>query len=152
MEKATQKTVRRSLWSTLVNVERAGCRSQRRKDAGMTLLEVLIVLALISLVAASIGAMVFNQFNKGKLKIAKTQVSEVVGAVQQYMLDNNSDCPADVEELEAQKLVKKGLKDPWGKAFVVRCPGEQDPDGADVISMGPDKSEGTEDDINSWEL
>jgi hypothetical protein len=43
------------------------------------------------------------------------------------------------------------IKDPWGKDFVIHCPGTNDTDGADVISFGPDKQEGTPDDIKSWE-
>lgn len=126
-------------------------RARRRRDAGMTLLEVLIVLALISLVAGSIGVMVFNNFKKGQVKVARTQVGEVLGAVQQYMMDNNNNCPNGIEDLVNQKLLKKGYKDPWGKEFVLRCPGEQDPDGVDVSSSGPDKAPGTDDDVNSWD-
>ncbi len=128
-------------------------KQQRRQgDAGMTLIEILIVLALISLVTGSIGVMVFNNFKKGQTKVAKTQVSEVTGAVQQYMMDNNNNCPQGIEELISQKLLKKDYKDPWGKPFSLKCPGEQDPDGVDITSAGPDKAEGSEDDINSWEL
>jgi general secretion pathway protein G len=125
---------------------------KRQRDAGMTLIEILIVLALISLVTGSIGVMVFNNFKKGQTKVAKTQVSEVIGAVQQYMMDNNNNCPQGIEELISQKLLKKDHKDPWGKPFTLKCPGEQDPDGVDVVSAGPDKAEGTDDDIKSWEL
>ncbi len=123
-----------------------------RGDAGMTLIEIMIVLALISLVAATIGVTVFNNYKKGQTRVAKTQVSEVIGAVQQYMMDNNNNCPQGIEELVSQKFLKKDHKDPWGKPFSLKCPGEQDPDGVDVTSSGPDKAEGSEDDINSWEL
>jgi general secretion pathway protein G len=125
---------------------------RRQRDAGMTLIEIMIVLALISLVAGSIGVMVFSRYKDGQKRVAKTQVSEVIGAVQQYMMDNNNNCPQGIEELISQKLLKKEHKDPWGKPFALKCPGEQDPDGVDVTSSGPDKAEGTEDDINSWEL
>ena len=124
---------------------------RRHRDAGMTLLEVLIVLALISLIAGSVGVMVFNNFKRGQIKIARTQVSEVEGAVQLYMMDNNNDCPNSIEELIDENFLKKNYKDPWGRPFILRCPGENDPDGIDIVSGGPDKSEGTEDDINSWD-
>jgi general secretion pathway protein G len=40
--------------------------------------------------------------------------------------------------------------DPWGSPVAIRCPGQHDPDGVDVLSNGPDKKEGTDDDIGSW--
>ena len=57
-----------------------------------------------------------------------------------------------MEDLIAQKYVtKQGAKDPWGKDFTLRCPGQKDPESADVSSSGPDKQDGTADDIKSWE-
>jgi general secretion pathway protein G len=123
----------------------------RAAAAGFTLLEVMIVLAIIGLIAGGIGVTVFNQFKKGQVKIAKTTVGEISGAVQQYMMENNSECPKGMEDLVAKKNLKKMLKDPWGKDFVIKCPGTNDTDGADVSSSGPDKQEGTTDDIKSWE-
>lgn len=123
----------------------------RKRDAGMTLLEVLIVLALISLIAGAIGVTVFNNYKRGQARAAKLMVKEVGGAVQQYMIDNNQECPPGLEELVNQKYLKKSsLKDPWGKPFTVKCPGELDSDGIDISSPGADKQEGTEDDIQSW--
>jgi len=123
----------------------------RAAAAGFTLLEVMIVLAIIGLIAGGIGVTVFNQFKKGQVKIAKTTVGEISGAVQQYMMENNSECPKGMDDLVAKKNLKKVVKDPWGKEFVIKCPGTNDSDGADVSSSGPDKQEGTADDIKSWE-
>jgi len=123
----------------------------RATAAGFTLLEVMIVLAIIGLIAGGIGVTVFNQFKKGQVKIAKTTVGEISGAVQQYMMENNSECPKGMEDLVAKKNLKKLIKDPWGKDFVLKCPGANDTDGADITSSGPDKQEGTADDIKSWD-
>jgi general secretion pathway protein G len=123
----------------------------RTAAAGFTLLEVMIVLAIIGLIAGGIGVTVFNQFKKGQVKIAKTTVGEISGAVQQYMMENNSECPKGMEDLVAKKNLKKAIKDPWGKEFTIKCPGTNDTDGADISSSGPDKQEGTADDIKSWD-
>ena len=123
----------------------------RTAAAGFTLLEVMIVLAIIGLIAGSIGVTVFNQFKKGQVKIAKTTVGEISGAVQQYMMENNSECPKGMDDLVAKKNLKKPIKDPWGKDFSIKCPGQNDTDGADVTSSGPDKQDGTADDIKSWD-
>ncbi|MEA2698839.1 MAG: ral secretion pathway protein [Myxococcales bacterium] len=126
-------------------------RLQRKRDRGFTLLEIMVVLAIIGLIVGSVGVMVFNRFKKAQVSTAKTRVTQVANAVTQYMLDNSNNCPRSLEELVAQKYLQKGMKDPWGKDFILRCPGTNDTDGADVSSAGPDKAEGTADDVKSWE-
>jgi type II secretion system protein G len=111
----------------------------------------MVVLAIIGLIVGSVGVMVFNRFKKAQVQTAKTRVTEISNATTQYMLDNSNNCPRGIDDLVAQKYLKKGLKDPWGKDFIFRCPGTNDTDGADVISAGPDKQEGTQDDITSWQ-
>ena len=153
MNMLQSKTTRTSALAKLraLVIKLAAERTPRKRDAGMTLLEVLIVLALISLIAGAIGVTVFNNYKRGQVRAAKLIVKEVGGAVQQYMIDNNQDCPPGLEELVNQKYLKKNsMKDPWGKPFTVKCPGELDSDGIDISSPGPDKQEGTEDDIQSW--
>jgi general secretion pathway protein G len=126
-------------------------RLQRKRDRGFTLLEIMVVLAIIGLIVGSVGVMVFNRFKKAQVSTAKTRVTQVANAVTQYMLDNSNNCPRSLDELVAQKYLQKGMKDPWGKDFILRCPGTNDTDGADVSSAGPDKAEGTADDVKSWE-
>ncbi|MFB3892514.1 MAG: type II secretion system protein GspG [Phycisphaerae bacterium] len=60
--------------------------------------------------------------------------------------------PKDVKEWNGPYMdASKGLPvDPWGRAYVYRCPGQQNPDRFDVFSLGPDGVEGTSDDIGNW--
>jgi hypothetical protein len=68
------------------------------------------------------------------------------------MIDNTGNCPKGVDDLVSQKYIDKGAsKDPWDKPFTYICPGANDTDSADVTSAGPDKQEGTPDDIRSWD-
>jgi general secretion pathway protein G len=126
-------------------------RRRSRHDRGFSLLEIMVVLAIIGLIVGSVGVMVFNRFKKAQVSTAKTRVTEIANATMQFMLDNSNSCPRSLDDLVAQKYLKKGLKDPWGKDFIYHCPGTNDTDGADVISAGPDKAEGTADDVKSWE-
>jgi len=72
--------------------------------------------------------------------------------VVKFLIDNPGACPKGIDDLVSQKyLDKANAKDTWGKEFTFKCPGTNDPDSADVSSSGPDKQDGTPDDIHSWD-
>jgi general secretion pathway protein G len=121
----------------------------RTTEAGMTMLEIMIVLAIIGLVMSVVGVGVFQSFKKAQKKIAQVAVNEIASKTVQYMTDNNNECPKSVDDLVAQKYMPKKQKDPWNKDFILRCPGTVNVDGIDVVSLGPDGQEGTPDDIKA---
>jgi general secretion pathway protein G len=138
---------------TIQKQERRITRLARRAQAGFTLLEIMVVLAIIALIAGGVGAAVFRSFNRAKVQAAKLRVKAARDATQQYMLDNSGNCPKGIDDLLAQKyLDKNNARDPWDKQLLFHCPGTNDTDSVDISSAGPDKQEGTPDDIKSWEM
>jgi len=125
--------------------------ARRAKDAGMTMLEIMIVLAIIGLVMSVVGVGVNAQWKKAQRKVAQVAVNEIASKTLQYMTDNNNECPKGIDDLVAQKYMPKKQKDPWNRDFVLRCPGTVNTDGVDVVSFGPDGQEGTADDIKAVE-
>ena len=130
---------------------RIAARSQR----GMTLLEIMIVLAILALVMGLVvGPRVMRMFSKSKEDIAALTVKkyayEAFGEWSQAHPDKA--CPDKLEDL-SQYMDSKDVKDPWGNPYKMFC-GQNLPAGAKgglaVMSSGPDGKDGTEDDIKSW--
>ena len=130
---------------------RAAARARRQTDTGMTMLEFMIVLAIIGLVMSVVGVGVYSSYKKAQKKIAQVAVNEIASKTVQFMTDNNNECPKTIDDLVAQKYMPKKQRDPWNKEFILRCPGTVNTDGVDVISLGPDGQEGTADDIKAVE-
>jgi general secretion pathway protein G len=121
----------------------------RRVTGGFTLLEIMIVLAIIGLIVAAVGRTVYKNWQDARLKIARIQVRDVLHTVEQYVVARDT-CPT-LEQLVSEEYLRQLPKDPWGSPLVLRCPGQHKKDAADVVSLGPDREVGTADDIVSWE-
>ena len=126
-------------------------RTPTRVEVGMTLIEIMVVVAIIGLLMGTVGVVAYRRYQKAKLTNAKQIIANVQQALGHYRLETNQDCPSDAKELYTKKFLTKEPKDPWGQELIFKCPGEHDTEGADISSKGPDKQEGTEDDITSWD-
>lgn len=82
----------------------------------------------------------------------KSTMLTVQQALVVFQAGHEEDCPASVDDLVTQKLLTKPPIDAWQQPLRFVCPGAHTPDGADVVSAGPDKQFDTQDDIKSWEL
>ena len=122
-------------------------RMRRLKNAlsrGVTLGDVMIVVAIMALIAGGVGFLVLPKFREAQIKTAKTTARTIRNVASQVMALKNGDCPT-VQSLIADKELDSAsdTKDPWGGTYTIRC----DNDDISVSSPGPDKKDGPPDDI-----
>lgn len=130
---------------------------KRKEDNrfGFTLIEIIIVVAIIGLIAALIAPNLIGRFEKSKEEIAKAQIEMLSSAIQSFMIDMKR-FPYTLDELinsndpkwRGPYLSKKIIpKDPWGREYQYKCPGDHGP--FDLYSLGPDGTLG-EKSITNW--
>jgi general secretion pathway protein G len=117
-----------------------------RRARGVTLFEVLIVVAILAMVASGVAVFALPKFREAQVKTAEGGARTMRMAVQQWQAANNeTSCPT-VSQLIQDKQLDTGQQtnDPWGQAYTFNCSDDE----VTVISLGPDKKKGTKDDIS----
>ena len=134
---------------------------------GFTLIEILLASAIVMLLAGLIINNTDGIFGKSQGVVAKVFVRDSLKtALVRYKIDLGS-YPSTTEGLEAliSSPANTGNRwhgpyidvtgntmplDPWGESYGYRYPGTKNKSSYDLFSKGPDKTEGTEDDIGNW--
>jgi general secretion pathway protein G len=119
--------------------------SRPRRLRGVTLFEVLIVVAILAMVAGGVAFFALPKFKEAQVKTAESAARIIRQAAQSWQATNSDGgCPT-VSQLVQDKLLDPGQNtaDPWGQAFVISCT----EDDVVVLSTGGDKKKGTKDDV-----
>ena len=120
-----------------------------RNTRGMTLIEIMVVIAIIGILSTAIGYGVVSYLQKAKIDSAKAQLRTIANAVDMYAA--SEDYPSNLGVLTEGKNppLKDGqLKDPWKQEIIYNYPSQRGTGGEfDLCSKGPDKKQNTEDDI-----
>lgn len=110
------------------------------RRAGMTLVEVIVVIAIILALTSILAFGVFSVFGQAKADTAKLQIARLESRVQIYIARNGRP-PSTSEGLAAALAPEEVPKDPWGNDYRYVTPG---PNGEpyDIVSLGADNAEG----------
>jgi general secretion pathway protein G len=133
---------------------------------GFTLIEVMVVIVILSVLAALIVPRIMSRPDEARAVAAKQDVAQVLQALKLYRLDNFR-YPSTQQGLQAlvvkptqepvpqrwQSYLDKLPKDPWGNPYQYLSPGIKGE--VDVFSLGADGKpggNGVDSDVGSWDL
>ena len=139
-------------------------KRRNKGTAGITLIEMLVVVTIIALFAALVAPRMFRQSDKAKVTAARAQINSFMTALGSYKLDTGV-FPTTEQGLQALRTPPPNLAqwqgpylpqeipvDPWGHPYLYKFPGEHG-DEPDLICYGADGQpggDGTNADIVSW--
>jgi general secretion pathway protein G len=123
-------------------------QSQRSRRAAFTLMELMIVVALLVILAGTGGFYYMRALESGKKQAAKAGVTSIEKQVQMWAVEHGSQMPPSLQSLAVgddvnpkPQMSQKDLTDPWGKPY------QYDPNGTrnqgnkpDVWTQAPDQT------------
>jgi general secretion pathway protein G len=137
---------------------RAKSRACRQPEAGVTLIEMMVVLVIIAIVAAIVVPNVIGRPDEARATVARTDIRAIGSALELFRLDNRA-YPTTTQGLAA--LVERPLsppepanwaeggylgalpQDPWGHDYIYASPGAGGA-GYDLVTLGADGQVGGE--------
>jgi general secretion pathway protein G len=139
-------------------------RLLRRGEDGFTLLELLVVLAILGMLAAIAAPRVIAYLGSARTDTARVQMSNIATALDLYRLETGR-YPSQADGLQALVENPSGVAawngpylqrkdaviDPWGRPYEYRLPGQQGE--FDIFTLGADGApggEGEDSDVTSW--
>jgi len=141
-----------SRWQHAMTFNSVHSKYFAHKEAGFTLLELLVVIVIIGLLAGYVAPRYFAQIGKSEVKVAQAQIDGLGKALDQYRLDTGHyptteqgmsvlmERPSNEAKWDGPYLKKAVPQDPWDKPYIYRFPGEHGD--YDLYSYGKDGQPG----------
>jgi general secretion pathway protein G len=144
MKQDNPRTAAKPALEERLRLFRLAVRRLKTAQRGTTLVEVLIVVAIIAMVAGGVAFFAFPKFKESQTKAATTGARVIRGAAQNWQMTNEG-CPTISQLIQDKQLDKaQDTNDPWGGDYTIVCTD----DDIVVTSDGADKKKGSTDDIS----
>ncbi len=126
-----------------------------KKQGGFTLIEVMVVVAILGILAAIVMTNVVGKDDQARVTTTKASLSSIANALEMYKLDNHKypttdeglealvTKPASAKNFPAGGYLKKLPEDSWGNPFRYVAPGDNGRP-FEIYSLGGDDVEGGE--------
>ena len=158
-----QNLRRDELCESLTNWNKnSGARGTRPSDTifrrAFTLVEILLVMTIIAILAAIVIPKMVGRSEQARSTAAHADIASIKTALDAFEVDNGF-YPKSIQDLVTVPsnaknwhgpYLEKVPQDPWGNPYIYYYPGKHNSSGYDLVSVGPDGKEGTDDDIVSW--
>ena len=135
----------------------------REDQSGITLIELMVVITILGIIAGAIAISgVLTKPEEARKGVAKTSITALESALDLYAADVGDyptteeglaalwEAPDNVDGWDGVYVKKPQFTDPWNNEYIYRSPTDRPGYNYEIISVGKDKQEGTEDDIVSW--
>ena len=131
------------------------------RRSGFTLVEILLVVTIIGILAALVIPKIAGSSERARVTAATADINGgIKSALGQYEVDNGF-YPKSLQDLIVQPSNAKNWHgpyfdppklpiDPWGNPYIYYFPGKHNVSSYDLLSVGPDAKEGTDDDVVNW--
>lgn len=138
--------------------------NSRPKDAGFSLVELLVTVSIMALLATAVVISVGPVLSKSRVDRARADIAALESGLEQYSFDmfNYPGADAGLDALKTPPnndkadqyrpggYIKRIQQDPWGNDYHYAVPGPRSGGAYDVYSAGPDGEPGNDDDIGNW--
>ena len=126
-------------------MEKKQADHRRARTAGFTLVELMVVVAIIAILATTAGVYLFGALDDADQTKAQAEIQAMKSAITAYMLKNNRKLPNTLDEIAPFMDPPRVPKDPWGNAYVYTKEGTRS---FKIVSYGADGAPGG-DEVNA---
>ena len=150
---------------SLIAVRRVESLANARLGRGFTLIEVLLVVAILGVIAAAVVPALIGRQQEANIQISKTDIKGLEQAMKMYAIDHDGEylqggkdalpqltSPSEYRGKKMKPYLEEIPKDAWGEPLYYEYPSTKAGDKPAIWSSGPNRQneDGGGDDINNW--